>query len=94
MGRGFGVAIATLCCTIFIITACQGGGVPEVLDERIAVELDPPSHLLTGVSTVTVGPHSGGKMAFDLYPAATVLGVTIDGKGIPFDFSGGKLVVP
>ena len=71
MGRGLGVAVAVLFCTIFINTVCQGGGVPEIFDERIAVELDPPSHLLTGVSTVAVGPHSGGKMEFDLSAAAT-----------------------
>lgn len=93
MGRGFGVAVAVLFCTIFISAACQGGGVPEILDERIAVELDPPSHLLTGVSTVTVDLRGGGKMEFDLFPAATVLGVTVDGKRVPFDVSGGKLAV-
>ena len=93
MGRGFRVTVAVLFCTIFTITPSRGGGVPEILDERIAVELDPPSHLVTGVSTVTVGPHGGGRMEFALHPAATVLGVTIEGKGAPFDFSGGKLTV-
>ena len=66
---------------------------PEILDERIAVELDPPSHLLTGVTTVIADLRGGGKMEFKLSPAATVLGVTIDGKGVPFDVSGEKLAV-
>ena len=93
MGRGFRVTVGALFCALFMTSICRGGGAPEILDERIAVELDPPSHLLTGVSTVTVGPHSGGRMEFELSPAATVLGVTVDGKVVPFDVSGGKLAV-
>ena len=66
---------------------------PEILDEQIAVSSIPHPTFSTGVSTVTVGPRGGGRMAFDLYPGATVLGVTVEGRAIPFDVSGGKLVV-
>ena len=74
-------------------TACQGGGVPEILHERIAVTLDPVAHQLTGESMVTLNPHGAAHIPFDLHPGAAVLHVTVEGRNEPVRFSGGTLMV-
>jgi len=84
---------ALMFCAAVASVPCQGGKIPEILEERLSVELDPPSHLLAGVCTFTIRMQGAEKMEFELAPAATILGVTIDGGEVPFHVAGGKLSV-
>ncbi len=86
-------SLIVLLCALFAAGACRAGGVPQISEERIAVTLDPPSHLLTGESTVTVNPRGAGSVSFTLHPGATVRRVTLEGRDVPTDFSGGTITV-
>ncbi len=64
-----------------------------VLQQSIAVTLEPKSHLLRGESTLTVAPGGTGKLTFALNPRAKVLAATLAGRSVPFSFADGQLSV-
>lgn len=64
-----------------------------VLQQAIAVVLDPENRLLRGESTLTLEPGGAGRLTLALNPRATVVATTLAGRSIPFTFAGGRLTV-
>ncbi len=76
-----------------ISPACAALPPAAVLQQTIAITLDPDSHLLRGESTLTVASGGTGKLTFALNPRATVVSTKIAGRDTAFTFSGGRLTV-
>ncbi|HEY6874696.1 MAG TPA: M1 family aminopeptidase [Geobacteraceae bacterium] len=93
MRRGIVGSALALLCMLFAAGVCRGEGAPEISEERIAVTLDPPSHLLAGESTVILNPRGAGSVSFTLQAGAIVQRVTLEGRAVPVEFAGGALTV-
>jgi aminopeptidase N len=86
------------CCQLLclVTTACAATPPPgtiTVLQQTIAVTLEPERHLLRGESTLTIAPGGTGKLTLALNSRATVDVAEVAGRRAPFTFAGGLLTV-
>jgi hypothetical protein len=89
--------ILLVCSLIFCLipTACAAAppGTATVLQQSIAVTLEPASHLLRGESALSITPGGTGTLTLALNPRATVVSMNLEGRDVPFTFAGGLLTV-
>ena len=86
-------AAGVLVCFLGCGSQCLAGEQPEVFRQRIHVTVDTSGRQLRGESTMTLHPHGAEGLSFELCPSAAVSRVGVNGREVPFRFSGGTLVV-
>lgn len=75
------------------LASCSARENPDLLRQEINVTLLPDSHEVAGKSRITINPHGTSRLSLALAPAASVAGVLVDGKSVPFTFIGGFLTI-
>ena len=88
MNRLFLIILA-LACFVTCGGTSRAAGPPEIARQIIDVSIAATGGELRGESTLTIHPHGSEGLSLELYPSAVVSLVSVDGREVPFRFSGG-----
>jgi hypothetical protein len=86
--------LSAVSAALLLLAAGPAAGAPAVVHHDLAVTIRGADRTLAGTDTLTVRPGGAPRLSLLLAPGARVASVAVDGKAVPFTFSGGTLSVP
>jgi hypothetical protein len=93
-GRFPALAAVPILAVLLLLAAGRAAGAPAVIHHDLSVTIRSADRTLAGTDILTVRPGGASRLSLLLAPGARVASVAVDGKAVPFTFSGGTLSVP